>query len=199
MLHWALWFHRLYLCSAGAAECPPFGAILPCHFISDSISSALVLLKGGEALVASSVCLVIYWCWVQACVSSLLQPVVWTGVARTGLSSRAELDSSGAPSLCAKFSGFSGPSIHRNEQESCLYCKAYIWHTLKSPACTHMQKHLNMLNERCVSVRYVGKCLRYKTNYHHWLNNHLCKLKHVCSELQPSRQSWFIENRIHKF
>lgn len=33
-----------------AAECPPFGAILPRLFISDSISSALLLLKGGEAL-----------------------------------------------------------------------------------------------------------------------------------------------------
>lgn len=141
-----------------AAECPPFGAILPCHFISDSISSALVLLKGGEALVASSVCLVIYWCRVQACGSSLLQPVVWTGVARTGLSS-CELNSSGAPRVCvcANFHGFSGPNVDTSEQERCPYGKAYVWHTLKSPACTHMQKHLNMLNERCVSVRYVGE------------------------------------------
>lgn len=29
---------------------PSIGAILPCHFISDSISSALLLLKGGKAL-----------------------------------------------------------------------------------------------------------------------------------------------------
>lgn len=52
-----------------AAEFPPFGAICPCHFISDS--------NFPPGFSWNVHCLVIYLCRVQGCGSLLLQPVVF--------------------------------------------------------------------------------------------------------------------------
>lgn len=65
MLHWALCFHRLYFCSAELQSAPHLVPYFHCHFISD-IFSALLFFKGREVLLASSVCLVIYWFLVHA-------------------------------------------------------------------------------------------------------------------------------------
>ncbi len=46
MRHWAPCSQTLFM-FCHAADCPSFGAIVPCHFISDNISSTLLLLKGG--------------------------------------------------------------------------------------------------------------------------------------------------------
>lgn len=169
-----------------AAECPPFGAILPRLFISDSISSALLLLKGGEALLCPAACAL--WFIGARCRpwAPLLSDRLW----RMALS-LCELNSSGARSVCvcANFPRSPPfPNTHTNERAMQSMC-------LIQPQITSMRTHAETPEHAWWKVwvrTYVGECIRCKTNYHCWWNNQLCKL-------QPSRNTWFIVHRIHKF
>lgn len=116
MLHWAPRFHKLYLCSAelsGLHLVPYFPATLS---VTASLPHCFSWKAGRRYLPTECA-----WWFIGAGrrpAALLLQPVVWTGVARTGLSS-CELNSSGAlcVCVCAHFHGFPCANIHSNEQE----------------------------------------------------------------------------------
>lgn len=71
MLQWALWLHRLYLCSA---ERQSSLHLVP--YFPSTLSVTASLLHCFSCIIASSACLVIYLCRVQGCGSLLLHPVV---------------------------------------------------------------------------------------------------------------------------
>ena len=144
-----------------AAGCPPFGAILPCHFISDSISSALLLLKGGGGRVVVVVVPAAQAWWFIIAGCSAVAPyssnfVAWTG--RTGLLS-CGLNSSLVLFVSALISTLApAPNIQ--------YTSKKAKHTFDIRLHAHTRKkHL-----RRASVPYVGECIRCETNYHRWLN-----------------------------
>lgn len=175
-----------------AAECPPFGAIVPCHFISDNISSALLLLKDGGGVEISCQQRVLSDLLVLGAELWLLaSPTCCLNAGSENRSVIVRVFGSGAPYVwvCANFHGFSSPHIYTNEQESCMLPQSMC---LIHPQITSMHTHagqLNMADERSASVPCFGKCIRRKSNYHHWLNNQQCN---PCKQWAAAKQTHMV-------
>lgn len=159
-----------------AAQCPPLGAILPCHFISDSISSALLLLKAREALVASRVCLGIY-----RCCSRPVAPHFSNLLFEQGS------EFSGAACFFLSVLIFMVSPAHTNTMSRNVARTAkQVLETFPNHQHAHTCNHTITCSVK--GALHVWEYIRCEANYHHQLNNQLCK---------RSSQSWFIVRRIH--